>query len=199
MADSHGDAGRICAAIALFQHQRCGRIYHLGDICDSLRPETADACIRPLQSANVIALRGNNDHSLLANQQGRPTIDISGGSLKFLESLPLKKSFCGAVLVHSLPFTDELGLSSMVGALGAADANRFFESSGPRLLFRAHGHSPELMWRRKGQPGTRSLLAGEIVDLGSYRPCIVTCGALMDGFCLIWKPVQDSVTCIRLA
>jgi hypothetical protein len=198
MADSHGDAGRICSAIELFRRRRCGRMYHLGDICDSLRPETADACIRPLQSANVIAIRGNNDHSLLANQKGRPTAGISDNSLAFLEGLPLKRSFGGAELVHSLPFTGELGLSSMVGSLAAADANRFFASSGPRILFRAHGHSPELMWRRKGRPGSRTLLAGETVDLGSYRPCIVTCGALIDGFCLLWKPARDRVTCLEL-
>lgn len=198
MADSHGDAATICSAIELFRDRKCGRIYHLGDICDSLRPETADACIRPLLSAGVKAIRGNNDHSILANQRGRPVAGISDDSRNFLESLPLKTAFCDAELVHSLPFVEELGLSSMIGSLGAADANRFFRSPGRPILFRAHSHRPELMWHERGQSLTRPLIGGETLDLGPHRPCIVTCGALISGFCLIWQPAMGSITCLQL-
>ena len=198
MADSHGDADAICSALELFQDRKCRRIYHLGDICDSLRPETADACIRPLQSANVIAVRGNNDHSLLTNQKGRSDAVISDGSRDFIERLPLKASFCDANLVHSLPFTEKLGLSSMIGSLGSSDAERYFRLSDRPILFRAHSHSPGLMWNQNGQFVSRPLTPPDTVELGSCRPCIITCGALTDGFCLTWTPALGVVTCLQL-
>ena len=199
MADSHGDADTICSALELFQAQNCHRIYHLGDICDSLRPETADACIRSLQSARVTAIRGNNDHSILANQTGRPKAVISDDSLDFLDRLPLKVSYHNADFVHSLPFTEELGLSSMIGSIGTTDASRYFRSSPRSILFRAHSHSPELMWYRNGRSITRPLVADETLDSRFFWPCIITCGALTSGYCMIWEPATAAVTCLRLA
>ena len=181
MADSHGDADTIRSALNLLHDRNCRRIYHLGDICDSLRPETADACIRQLQPANVTAVRGNNDHSLLANQRERPDAVISGDSLDFLERLPLKASYHHADFVHSLPFIEELGLSSMIGSIGTTDASRYFRSSRSAILFRAHSHSPELMWFPHDQPRKRPLVIDETLDLSTCSPCVITCGALTGG------------------
>ena len=199
MADSHGDAEIIHSALKLFQDQNCSRIYHLGDICDSLRPETADACIRPLQSANVEAIRGNNDQSILANQKGRPEAVISGDSLAFLERLPLKTSYHNADFVHSRPFTEELGLSSMIGSIGTTDASRYFSLSQRSILFRAHSHRPELISCQHGRSMRRPLVTDETLDSSFFWPCIITCGALTSGYCMIWEPASGAVTCLRLA
>jgi predicted phosphodiesterase len=46
MADSHGQAAAIRNALAVFADAGCRLVYHLGDVCDSTRPETANACMR---------------------------------------------------------------------------------------------------------------------------------------------------------
>jgi len=40
-----------------------------------------------------------------------------------------------------------------------------------------------------------SLAAGQVIELGVYRPCIVTCGALASGWVMIWKPGDDRLEC----
>ena len=53
MADSHGQIDAIRDALAVFDELGCGSIYHLGDVCDSAYPETANACIQLLQDRQV--------------------------------------------------------------------------------------------------------------------------------------------------
>ena len=67
MADSHGKPETILAALAVLKDLNCRPIYHLGDVCDSTRPETAEACLGPLQEQRVITIKGNNDHAIVAN------------------------------------------------------------------------------------------------------------------------------------
>ena len=198
MADSHGDAAAIRSALRLFRSQGCGRVYHLGDICDSLQPHNADACVEPLQAEAVIAIRGNNDHSLLANQKGRPDPCISKRSRHFLENLPLKASFGDADLVHSLPPTEELGLASRMDPMQSAPVAEIFKLLRRPILFRGHSHNPELMWCRNDQLMTRTLRPAERVDLTRWIPCIITCGALTDGHCMIWEPARREVVCRTL-
>ena len=71
MADSHGKPETILAALAAIKGLNCRSIYHLGDVCDSFHPETAESCLRPLQEHQVIAIKGNNDHAIVANNLGR--------------------------------------------------------------------------------------------------------------------------------
>jgi hypothetical protein len=65
MADSHGDAARITVAAEYFKTCGCTLCIHLGDICDTTRPETAEDCISRLNTHRILAIRGNNDHTLL--------------------------------------------------------------------------------------------------------------------------------------
>ena len=87
MADSHGDPETILAALNLFQGMDCRRIYHLGDVCDSTRPKTVEACLRPLQKHRVITIKGNNDHTIVANHIGRKDAPIAPEILKYIQHL----------------------------------------------------------------------------------------------------------------
>ena len=198
MADSHGNAASIRSALALFGSFGCRRIFHLGDICDSLHPETVDGCVQHLKAASVTAIRGNNDHSLLANQRVGPGGAISEEGRRFLQKLPLTAEFGDARMVHSLPFPERLGLTSMIGSMGHEDAVRFFNASGRKILFRGHSHSPELIWRRGGRVVARAPAPERAEDLSERLPCIVTCGALSEGYCMIWEVRQRTVTSMRL-
>ena len=70
MADSHGRPESIKAAFTFLKQEMCEEIYHLGDICDSSRTETAEACIHQIQENGIKAIRGNNDQRII-NLLGR--------------------------------------------------------------------------------------------------------------------------------
>ena len=77
MADSHGQAETIAAALGALKSIDCRFIYHLGDICDSTHPETAEACLSLLRDPRVIIIKGNNDQALVANHVGQARPPVS--------------------------------------------------------------------------------------------------------------------------
>ena len=141
MADSHGEPDKIVAALTFLSGQGCDGLFHLGDICDSAHPETAEACVRPLAEAGVMAIKGNNDHAIFANNWGRKDTSISPAVLKYLRSLPLVQKYSDSILTHSLPFADKLGLSCMIGTMSETETIRTFNAFPHHLVFEAlSGH-----------------------------------------------------------
>ena len=196
MADSHGQAATIEAALVLLKEKNCEPIYHLGDVCDSTHPETADACLRPLQENGVITLKGNNDHAIVANHINRKNPPVSTESLNYLQSLPLVEYYRNALFAHSLPFIRELGLSSMIGTMGNIETQRFCKEFPNHILFRAHSHSPEIVWYRGQKSESRKLGVFENFNLAGKTPCVVTCGSLTRGLCMTWNPVDEVIECL---
>lgn len=194
MADSHGDPDSIAAGADYLARHGCTAIYHLGDICDTNRWPTADRCVSLIKRRGILAVRGNNDHSLAADAKGRKSEYLRGETIAFLENLPLRLSVEGATLVHSQPFIRRLGLSAMIGVMGRHEAERYFRESPRGLLFRGHSHRPEIIYRSKSQIRFAPMIAGATIHLDEYRPCIVTCGALSSNFILVWKPGKNRLT-----
>ena len=161
MADSHGQPESIVAALRLLSERDCRLFYHLGDVCDSTHPETVEACLRPLRDHCARIIKGNNDHAIVANHFGRERPPVSQETLQYLKNLPLVQHHLNALFVHSLPFTRELGLSSMIGQLGCSGNAPFFKEFPDHIMFRGHSHSPELFWSQKQGFAGRSLAAGE--------------------------------------
>lgn len=196
MADSHGQPETITAALEMLTDIDCRPIYHLGDVCDSTHPETAGACLGPLRDPRVIIIKGNNDQAIVANHIGQASAPVSPEILQYLRNLPLVKYHLNAIFAHSLPFVRELGLSSMIGNLGDHEAHRIFKEFPDRVIFRGHGHSPEIVWLQEEQIASRPLVAGEKLELAERIPCVVTCGALTCGFCMAWNPEENVIECL---
>src|SRR5210317_859129 len=184
MADSHGQPETITAALGMLTDIDCRPIYHLGDVCDSTHPETAEACLGRLRDPRVIMIKGNNDQALVANHIGQARPPVSPENLQCLRNLPLVKYHLNAIFAHSLPFVRELGLASMIGNLGDPEAHRVFKEFPDRVIFRGHGHSPEIVWLQGQKITSRSISTGEKFELTAKIPCVVTCGALTRGFCM---------------
>ena len=193
MADSHGQIETIRDALAVFDELGCGAIYHLGDVCDSAHPETANACIQLLQDRQVETIKGNNDQAIVANHCSRETSPVSKGVLEALRNLDLVKYHSRSMFIHSLPFIQELGLSSLIGAMGAMEIRRYCREFPEKILFRGHSHNPELAWLEGPQVKVESLTAGVRLNLANRIPCVVTCGALTRGLCLIWDPAENYI------
>ena len=199
MADSHGDANAIVMAVDFLKGNACHALYHLGDICDARRWETADDCVELVIHCGIRAVMGNNDHTLTADARGRKPAGIRRDTLSFLENLPLRLSVGSARLVHSRPFIKRLGLSAMIGGIGQREAGTFFRENPDGLLFRGHSHQPELISPGEADIRFSSLVAGQTIELAAVRPCIVTCGALTAGWAMIWEPDGDRLQCCRFS
>lgn len=193
MADSHGNPAKIAAALNFFKSIKCRCIFHLGDICDSTHPETVEDCVRPLLKFSALAIRGNNDHQIVVNHDGPPQGRIPSYIIDFLKKLPLVRRYQASVFAHSLPFVHELGLAAMIGVMDQVQADRFFKRSPRGILFRGHSHTPEITWKKGRQIISRTLSANQRVDLNPRMPCVVTCGGLIEGLCMIWRPAENVI------
>jgi len=198
MADSHGQVAPIRDAFAVFDDAGCRSIYHLGDVCDSNHPETASACMRLLQDRRVQTIKGNNDQAIVANHIDREKSPVPPEVLRALKKLELVKYYQKAMFIHSLPFIQELGLSSMIGAMGRMEITRFCNDFPEKILFRGHSHNPEIAWLQRQQVKTQPLAAGFKLNLSKKIPCVVTCGALTRGLCMIWNPEDNYIESLSI-
>ncbi|MDY6831420.1 MAG: metallophosphoesterase family protein [Thermodesulfobacteriota bacterium] len=194
MADSHGDVQALVAGIAALRALGCESLFHLGDICDSAYPQTTEACVALLRDHDVLAIKGNNEHTVSVNYAGQESPVVSDATALFLGRLPMVRDFAGALFAHSLPFEKELGLSAMVRTMETAEARAFFNCYPHGLLFRGHSHTPQLLWQEKGEVLTEAIAPDRPIHLVDRLPCVVTCGALVDGLCMAWHP---EAACVR--
>lgn len=199
MADSHGRSETIAAAVRFLKRRGCRRIYHLGDISDSITPETVDRCVALIRGNGIYAIKGNNDHAVVVNQKDRKKPLISPETLGYLKALPLMRYEQGACLTHSLPFADERGLSSMIGAMDEVEAHQYFRRMPQGVLFRGHSHSPEAIFLNQDEIHFHPLQKGAGFNLKQHIPCIVTCGALTRGLCVVWRPDSGRIDCLEYA
>jgi predicted phosphodiesterase len=195
MADSHGQVETILKTLAVLVDMNCRPIYHIGDVCDSARPETAAACLAPLRYYDVKIIKGNNDHTIVANHSGRVRSPVSAEVLQYLKNLPVVLEYGRAILAHSLPFFKELGLSCMIGNMGTPEIMRILREFPDRIIFRGHSHAPEIAWLQKRQIVRRPLVAGEKCCLSDKFPCVVTCGALTCGYFMVWDAAENVIGC----
>lgn len=196
MADSHGDPESIAAAADFLKKMGCETIFHLGDICDSLCPETAVSCIKIIEANQIQAVKGNNDHVLALNLKSGGNNGSSFETMNYLNALPQNIQFHNAIFTHSLPFEMELGASAMIGKMGVGEATRFFEACPDTLLFRGHSHLPEMMRKKiKDVILTEAISPGQKIEIKDKMSCVVTCGAVTDGVCMVWRPEDKSLFC----
>ena len=199
ISDSHGQVKPLTDALTCLREKGCGTLYHLGDICDSLHPETADACVDMLRKFQVYGVKGNNDHTIVANHEGRESALIKAETVSYLKQLPLVIELKSSLLAHSLPFEKELGLACMVGAMTRDHARAVFRKLDDRILFRGHSHAPEITWQgRHDRVASEAIPPGKSIEINERRPCIVTCGALDHGLCMLWSPEDGLVTSLQI-
>jgi predicted phosphodiesterase len=193
MADSHGQAATLIAALKLLKDNDCRRFYHLGDVCDSAHPEAVAACLPALQADGVIAIKGNNEQAIISNHRGRAKPILPPAGLRWLQSLAMVERYRNALFTHSLPFVRDLGSACMIGDLGENEARRFFSEFPQQILFRGHSHVPVVVWLNGRHIRSQPLRVGRRIELTGKLPCVVTCGALTRGLCMRWNPDENTV------
>lgn len=196
IADSHGKPEKIEKALEMLKPMGCEKIFHLGDVCDSMYPETADACVDILIEADILVIKGNNDHAVVINQLGMETGLIRDNTLKYLKNLPHARHWQGADFAHSMPFIKEMGLSAMVGAMGEQQTLLYFLQKPKGLFFRGHSHEPTIAAMSGKKLITRPLEPGKKISLAKRIPCVITCGALTRGYAMVWDPMGQTLKCL---
>lgn len=195
MADSHGEADTIRQAIDLFAREGCYRWIHLGDICDTDQPATVRACLAFLDTPQAEAVCGNNDNTLRLNQGDR----LAPALQSKLAALPLTLEIDNVILAHSLPFAAHLGVSCTRGIMDRDRALAFFRQHPGCHLMRGHAHRPERIRRVGDRIRYDVPVPGQVLRLEGRRPSILTCGALTDGWVMIWDRPGAKVQYLRLA
>lgn len=198
MADSHGEPGCLRAALEVFRARGCEALVHLGDVCDSGMPGTADECVGILRKAGVYTVKGNNDHLVVKNNEELARGPVSRETVDWLRELPARLDLFGASFVHSQPFVEMMGLSAMVRSMEEAEYRAYFAQEPRGILFRGHSHDPALVRLWGAGIRRRAVSAGEELDLSRRRPCAVTCGALPSGFVMVYDESLCTLTCLSL-
>jgi hypothetical protein len=151
-----------------------------------------------LQEHQVITIKGNNDHAIVANHSGRGDSSISPAVLNCLQGLPLVQDHKNAILTHSLPFEKELGLACMIGNMAEREARRTFKRFPRHIVFRGHSHIPEILRLRGSRLESSTPAVGSKIKLAGKLPCVVTCGALTRGLFMIWDPEEKYIKSLSL-
>jgi len=144
---------------------------------------------------SIMAVKGNNDHAISLNDFDHTGYPVSAASVNYLRNLPLLLKNGDLLFTHSLPFVEELGLSSMVGLMAPKNLSRFFTDYPAAILFRGHSHSPEIIKPENHNFACKPLFPGQKFDLNLISPCVFTCGALTEGHCLILES-DHSLACL---
>jgi predicted phosphodiesterase len=194
MADSHGEADLINRAAAALRSRGCTSCVHLGDILDTTRPDTIDACLQALDTGQIKAIRGNNEHTLLLNRSSW----LDRKAREAIRAMPFGRRIGSALLVHSLPFEDALGVRCLFENMDAVQLGGFFARYPETVLFRGHSHQPEIVRFREASLVRRPMVEGRPIPLAARQPAVITCGALADGLCLIWDRCRKTVELISL-
>jgi len=67
-----------------------------------------------------------------------------------------------------------------------------------RLLFRGHNHDPRVVCMEDGRLSDRLPAPGQRMELRPGLAWIVTCGALVNGLCMVWDQDRHAVTSLSL-
>jgi len=144
---------------------------------------------------NIKAIKGNNDHTIVVNNLNEYGRHIKQKTLNFLQSLPFILEYKTYAFTHSLPFISELGLSSMIGPMNREKVEYFFNTTNYNILFRGHAHTPGIYVLKDLKIKKIKLEPGSDYNLLESCRYVVTCGALTDGFCLIWHMDKKILRC----
>lgn len=188
LADSHGHLEATAQAIDLLKGRGADLLVHLGDFCDSLRPESAAAMVGLLIRNDILAVKGNNDFLMenrLADDR-RPRDDEGKKIVSFLKALPVVRTRGTMRFAHSLPFDTFRAFYEPIDRGDTRRAQALFEEADFTLLFCGHSHLPILFRKEKGQVTRETLPAGQPLALAPRARYIFVAGAVADGECALY-------------
>ncbi|MCX5826224.1 MAG: metallophosphoesterase family protein [Deltaproteobacteria bacterium] len=188
IADSHGNRETTAEAIRLLKGRGVDLLVHLGDFCDSIRHDRAEAMIDLLLEHDVLAVKGNNDfffEKMLADER-RPADAEGEKMLSFLRNVPVVRSLGDIRLAHSLPFDTLRAFYEPIDRGNTLRAEELFNEADFRILFCGHSHLPILFRKENGRVTREPVPPGLPVILERTGRYIFIAGAANDGECALY-------------
>jgi predicted phosphodiesterase len=159
LGDVHCENAALKTALRHFERERVEAVFAVGDLVDG--PGDANETIALLQAAKVVAVSGNHERWVLANEMrtlpdATPRAELRAASVAYLRALPRTREFetvAGlGLLCHGVGDNDFVGVRP-------ADADEVaralpelvqLENEG-RIAFVVNGHTHRPMLRRIGR------------------------------------------------
>jgi predicted phosphodiesterase len=195
LADSHGKNDLLLDTIDMLEEMGSLLIIHLGDICDSLIPSALDEAVMILKGHGVKAVKGNNEHAILTENEGPYANGLSQDALSYLTELPYTITLGGYCFAHSAPFewpaatrwpvTDNHPLMDLEKVIPC------------RILFRGHSHTPSIIEVDGTRTTTYPVGAGMIKRLSRDKRYIITVGAVEESSAALFLPDEYEIQFLR--
>jgi len=183
VADCHGLPHKLRKAIDLLRLRGAQRIFHLGDVVDTLRPETVDECVSLLLEYDISGVMGNHEYSFIRHHFKRYTERFSKQSQAYVSSLPEFVVIEDVCLTHFSPVGGVYGLFAHTD--DASYEKTIRESRWP-VIINGHSHDPRIYRQTDGLVESLNCPSGTDFLLDPNSRYILTCGALEDSYCALY-------------
>lgn len=189
LADSHSCNDLLRTALDRLGALGVTRIIHLGDICDSLKPEALPEARTLLQAHGVVCVLGNNEYAIL-NDNHR-TLDAA--TRAWLRELPYTHTMDAFCFTHSAPFpwpaATRRPLAEFLAGLHALPY---------RIVFRGHSHTSSVF--EVYPHGARQIYEGmsEGIVLERSKTYVVTVGAVENRVCACFDTAGSAISFLAL-
>lgn len=179
IADSHSCNDLLRTALERLGSLGATRIVHLGDICDSLKPQALPEARALLQEHGVVCVLGNNEYTTL-NDNHRA---LDADTRAWLQQLPYTHTLGAFCFTHSAPFpwpaATRRPLAEFLPGLHALPY---------RIVFRGHSHTSSVI--EVHPQGARQVVAvsSEGAVLERTKTYVITVGAVENRVCACFDP-----------
>jgi predicted phosphodiesterase len=200
LADSHGNLKTTAEAIRLLKGRGADLLVHLGDFCDSLRPDSAPAMMDLLIQNGILAVKGNNDF-LMENRlaDARRPPDAEGKKLlTFLQAAPVVHIRGGIRFAHSLPFDTLRAFYEPIDTGNTRRAEELFAETDFSILFCGHSHLPILFRKSDGRVTREAVPAERSMTLEPTGRYIFVVGSAADGECALYDEEAGTYERLRI-
>lgn len=183
LADSHGCLAKLTSAIETLRAHGASLLTHLGDMVDTLRPETVDDCVQVLINNGVVGVMGNHEYSFVMHHFKRYPERFSETSKQYVSALPQRLEMFDACLTH---FSHADGIYGMFAHTDDNSYREILRASRWPVLINGHSHEPRIYHGLDGVCKNVPFDLASPFQLDEGGRYVLTCGAVEDSYCAIY-------------
>lgn len=187
MADSHGNLPATIAAINCLKKNGAAKIYHLGDLFDSVAGNDFARLLQAVRHNCVLSVKGNNDYQVEQAIDNGMTFNLTETDrvflLKYLRGMPMKHEFGDICLTHSLPYDSIRSFYEPIDDGGTLRAEQVFQDTDYLLVCCGHSHQPVLFRWYNGRVTREGLAEKYLVSFSVPERYILIVGSVDNGDC----------------
>jgi len=188
IADSHGKTDLLATSIQALKDAGAETIIHLGDICDSLAPDTAEEALHILREHSIHGVLGNNEYSMITDHHNEHVQNITDDSITYLKQMPYVICEGPIWFTHSAPFNWPAATRRPITEFLPHIVE---EASFPfTILFRGHSHQPSIIQIHDKTTVKIPAQAGERQKLCRSMRYVITVGAVEEGSSALFLPEE---------